>query len=96
VESARVPQHLELEDVVAWNLGALDLLCLLSGAIVGWWLYLDLPDPVVGRIAGAALAVLVGAAVGVVRLGGLPLRSWIAASVAFAVRPRLFVASGRR
>ncbi|MHB8696012.1 MAG: hypothetical protein ACYDHH_32770 [Solirubrobacteraceae bacterium] len=95
MESARVPQHLELEDVVAWNLGALDLLCLLAGAVVGWWLYLQLPDPIVSRIAGAGLAVLVGAATGVVRLGGLPLRGWIAAGVAFVVRPRLFVTRGR-
>ena len=95
MESARVPQHLELEDVVAWNLGALDLLCLLAGAVVGWWLYLNLPDPIVGRIAGAALAVLVGVAVGVMRVAGLPLRAWITVSVAFAVRGRLFVASGR-
>jgi len=95
VDAAHVPQHLELEDVVAWNLGALDLLCLLGGAIVGWWLYLDQPDPVVGRIAGAAVAVLVGAAVGVVRVSGLPLRDWLTLSLAFALRGRLFVAGGR-
>lgn len=95
MESARVPQHLELEDVVAWNLGALDLLCLLAGAIVGWWLYLDLPDPIVGRVAAAALAVLVGAVVGVVRVAGLPLREWIRVSLAFVIRGRLFVAGGR-
>lgn len=95
MESARFPQHLELEDVVAWNLGALDLLCLFAGAIVGWWLYLDLPDPIVGRIAGAALSVLVGVAVGVVRVAGLPLRAWITVGIGFVLRGRLFVASGR-
>lgn len=95
MESARVPQHLELEDVVAWNLGALDLLCLLAGVIVGWWLYLNLPDPVVGRIGGGGIAVLVGAAVGIVRVAGLPLRGWITLSVAFVLRGRLFVAMGR-
>jgi len=95
VESARVPQHLELEDVVAWNLGAVDLLCLVAGAIVGWWLYLNLPDPIVGRVGAAALAVIVGGAVGVVRVAGLPLRDWITLSVAFVVRGRLFVAGGR-
>lgn len=91
-----MPQHLELEDVVAWNLGALDLLCLVAGAIVGWWLYLNLPDPIVGRVTAAALAVLVGAAVGVVRVAGLPLRDWISLGAAFLVRGRCFVACGRR
>lgn len=95
MESARVPQHLELEDVVAWNLGAVDLLSIFAGAVVGWWLYLQLPDPLAARIAGAALAVLAGAGLGVLRVGGLPLRGWIVVSVAFALRPRLFVARGR-
>lgn len=90
-----MPQHLELEDVVAWNLGALDLVCLVAAAIVGWWLYLHLPDPIIGRIAVAALAALAGVAIGVVRVSGLPLRAWMAVSVAFVVRARLFVAGGR-
>ncbi len=95
MEPARVPQHLELEDVVAWNLGAVDLLCVFAGAVVGWWLYLDLPDAIVLRIAAAALCVLGGAGVGVIRVAGLPLRGWIALSVLFLIRARLFVASGR-
>ena len=94
MESARVPQHLELEDVVAWNLGAVDLLCVFAGAVVGWWLYLDLPDAIVLRIVAAALCVLAGAGLGVVRVAGLPLRGWIALSATFLIRARLFVASG--
>ena len=96
MEGARVPQHLELEDVLAWNLGVVDLLSLFAGAVLGWWLYLTLPDPVGARIAAGAVAVLVGAVIGVVRVGGLPLRTWIAAAAAFVVRPRLFVIGDRR
>ena len=35
--SARVsvPQHLELDDVVAWGLGATDLLCVAAGCAAG-------------------------------------------------------------
>ena len=31
IESVKVPQHLELTDVVAWGLGPIDLLCVVLG-----------------------------------------------------------------
>lgn len=96
MESARVPQHLELEDVVAWRMGAGDLVCVAGGAAVGWWLYLVLPDPLAGRVAAGALAALVGAALGIVRFGALPLRGWIVVAVAFALRARVLISTGHR
>jgi hypothetical protein len=96
VESARVPQHLELEDVVSWGLSAADLICVVAGAVVGWWSYLALPDPLVGRVAVSVLIVLVGAALGILRIGQLPLRGWIAVAVAYALRPRVLITTGRR
>lgn len=96
MESARVPQHLELEDVVTWGLSAADLICVVAGAVVGWWSYLALPDPLVGRVALSVLIVLLGAALGIVRIGQLPLRGWIAVVSGYAVRSRLLITTGRR
>lgn len=91
-----MPQHLELEDVVTWGLSAADLICVVAGAVVGWWSYLALPDPLVGRVALSVLIVLLGAALGIVRIGQLPLRGWIAVVSGYAVRSRLLITTGRR
>jgi len=91
VEPAKVPQHLELEDVVAWGLSATDLLCVVGGAVVGWWLYLALPGDLWLRGAAAVAPVLLGAALGVLRLGELALRGWLAVAAAYLVRPRVLV-----
>jgi hypothetical protein len=95
MESARVPQHLELEDVVAWRLSAADLLCVVTGAIVGWWSYLAIPDPLANRIAASATAVLLGVVLGIVRVGELPLRGWIWLALAYRAQPRLLVTTDR-
>ena len=95
MESARVPQHLELEDVVAWHLSAADLLCVVSGAVVGWWVYLAVPDPLVNRIVAGATPVLLGVVLGILRVGELPLRGWIWLAVAYRARPRLLVTTDR-
>lgn len=91
MESVRVPQHLELQDVVAWGLGALDLLCVVGGFAVAWWLYLALPGPAAARVVSAAPFALVGLACGVVRIGELPLRDWLIIAFAYALRPRVLV-----
>ena len=76
VESVKVPQHLELTDVVAWGLGPIDLLCIVLGGASGWWLYLAVPGELLIRVACSALPAGVGLAFAVVRTPGGPLRDW--------------------
>ncbi len=91
MESVKVPQHLDLEDVVAWGLGALDLLWVVGGFTAAWWLYLALPGPLAARVVFAALPALVGLACGVLRVGELALRDWLAIVLVYALRPRVLV-----
>jgi hypothetical protein len=77
VESVKVPQHLELTDVVAWGLGAVDLLCVVLGGAGAWWLYLALPGELVVRISCAALPAAAGLAIAIVRTPGGSLRDWL-------------------
>ncbi len=86
-----MPQHLELDDLLAWGLSAVDLLCVIGGAGVGWWLYLLVPGELALRVLVAAPAVLLGLAVGVVRLGELSLRAWVGLALGFALRTRVLV-----
>ena len=76
IESVKVPQHLELTDVVAWGLGTADLACVLLGGASAWWLYLAVPGELVIRVACSALPASVGLAFAVVRTPGGPLRDW--------------------
>lgn len=94
--TAKVPQHLELDDVIAWGLGASDLLFVVGGAILGWWLYIALPAEIALRIAAAATSVLVGALLGLGRVGDRSMRVWLRTIIAFAARPRLLLVGGRR
>ena len=89
MDAVKVPQHLELEDVIAWGLGPVDLLCVVAGALCAWWLYLALPGEEVLRAIAAAPLGLVGFALGVLRIGHLALREWIALAIAYALRPRI-------
>lgn len=88
MEPVRVPQHLEIEDVLVWGLSATDLLWLAAGLLVGWWLVLNLPLPLPLQVAAAAPPALAGAVLGPGRLAGRPLRAWIIELLAFAIRPR--------
>ena len=93
MEAAKVPQHLELDDVVAWGFGAVDLLWAAGGAACAWWLYLALPgSPMCVFIAGSPAAV--GLLFGLARVDGHPLRTWLAKVIAFGVRARLLVTGG--
>jgi len=76
IESVKVPQHLELTDVVAWGLGTADLACVLLGGASAWWLYSAVPGELVSRVACAALPAGVGLALAVVRTPGGSLRDW--------------------
>jgi len=75
-ESVKVPQHLELGDVVAWGLGAVDLICLVLGGATAWWLYLAVPGELVLRVTAAALPAAAGLALAIVRTPGGSLRDW--------------------
>ena len=88
MEPVKVPQHLEIEDVLVFGLTAADLLWLAGGLLVGWWIVLNLPAPFPLQLAAAAPAAIAGAAFGPCRLAGRPLRDWSTDLMAFALRPR--------
>ena len=92
----KVPQHLELEDVIAWGLGAVDLMCVAVGGAAGWWLYAFIPADLDVRIAAATPFAIAGLALGVVRFGDLALRDWIALAMQYAMRPRRLLVGGGR
>lgn len=94
VETVKVPQHLELEDVVAWGLGVGDLLFLIAGAAGAWWLYLAIPGDVLLRAAIGTPPVLAGACMGILRLGDISLRDWMVLAVRYARRPRVLITGG--
>ena len=94
VESVKVPQHLELEDIVAWGLGVVDLLCVLAGAAAAWWLYLAIPGDVALRTVAAAPAVLTGLSIGLLRFGGIGLREWVVIAMRYVSRPRVLITGG--
>ena len=95
LEPAKVPQHLELDDVVAWGCSAADLLCLVVGALIAWWLYLAVPAEFGTRVVAAVPPLAMGFAVGLMRLDGRSLRDWLALVLAFALRARILVTGGR-
>jgi hypothetical protein len=94
MDSVKVPQHLELEDVLVWGLSATDLLWLAGGLLFAWWIVLNLPTPLPLQVTVAAPAAIAGAVLGPCRFFGRPLRAWIAELMAFALRPRLRVYRG--
>lgn len=94
VETVKVPQHLELEDVVAWGLGVGDLLFVLAGAGAGWWLYLAIPGDVLVRVGMGAPAVIAGICMGALRLGDTSLRDWLVIATRYARRPRVLLTGG--
>lgn len=88
MEPVKVPQNLELEDVVVWGLGAVDLICVAVGAVLAWWLYLFAPGNVDVRIGIAVLVAGAGLAGGIGRLGDLALRDWLLLFARYGRRPR--------
>ena len=94
VDSLKVPQHLELEDVVAWGLGATDLVCVLIGAIGAWWLYLVVAGDVGLRALVATPMLLLGLSFGVARAGDLAVRDWVAIATLYALRPHVLTTGG--
>ena len=86
-----MPQNLELEDVIAWGLEAVDLMWVAAGAAAGWWLYDYLPADIDVRIAAATPLAIAGLVLGIVRIGDLALRDWIALAVRYTLRPRVLL-----
>jgi hypothetical protein len=84
---ARVPQHLELDDVVAWGLGASDLVCVAVAVAAAWWTWSAVAAPVL-RFALAAPLLVVGLALALLKVADRDLRSWTLVVARFASRPR--------
>ena len=78
------------------GLGAVDLICVAVGAAAGWWLYAYIPADLDIRVAAATPLAVAGLVLGVVRVGDLALRDWIALGVQYAMRPRLLLVGGGR
>ena len=91
-----MPQHLEIDDVIAWGLGATDLMFVAGGAAAGWWLYEFLPIDLYVRIGAGVPPAVVGLGLGVIRVGDFALRDWIALALQYAMRPRRLLLGGGR
>jgi len=96
MEPVKVPQHLELEDVIAWGLGAVDLACIAAGSVIGWWVWTFAPGPMDVRIAAATPFVAIGAGLGALRFHGQALREWAVLVGSYLTRPRLLLIAVRR
>ena len=94
MEPVKVPQNLELEDVIAWGLGAVDLMCVAAGVAAGCWLFEFLPGDLDIRVGAAIPLAVVGLGLGVMRFGDLALRDWVTLAVQYALRPRRLLVGG--
>jgi PrgI family protein len=88
MEPVKVPQNLELKDVLVWGLGAMDLVCLAVAGLCGWWLYLAVPASFVIRLSLASPVLAIGLLLGLGRLGDRTLREWLMVVVAYLRRPQ--------
>jgi hypothetical protein len=89
VEPVKVPQHLDLDDVLVFGLSAIDLLCLAAGGFVAWWLYLTAPGALQLKVAVSAPFAGLGALFGLGRVGDIRARDSALAVAAYLKRPRL-------
>jgi hypothetical protein len=96
MEPVKVPQNLDLKDVLVWGLGAMDLLCLAVAGVCGWWLYMAVPAPLVARVAAASPVFAMGLLLGMGKVAGRPLREWLTVVAGYFQRPRRRVYRGER
>jgi hypothetical protein len=89
MDPVKVPQHLDLTDVLVFGLSAIDLLCLAAGGFLAWWLYLSLPWSVQLRVFAVVPFAALGALFGLGRLGELTAREMAWAVAGYLRRPRL-------
>ena len=90
----KVPQHLEIRDLIAWGMTATDLVSIALSALVAWSIYLRLPGPAPLRVVVAAPAVLIGVVLGPAGYAERSIREWLLASLGYLRRPRLRVYGG--
>lgn len=88
MEPVKVPQNLELKDVLVWGLEAADLASLAIGAVCGWCVYVVLPGPLALRLPLALPALAVGLAFAIGRVQERSLREWAWVVLAYLARPR--------
>jgi len=88
MQSVKVPQNLELRDVLAWGLGAIDLLCLATAGVVGWWLIMAVHASFAVRVSVASPVFAIGLALGMGKLGGRTVRDWLVVVAGYVQRPR--------
>lgn len=89
-----MPQHLDLGDVLAFGLGATDLVCVGTGVVIGAWLHLHLHLVIQLRVAISMVPVSLGALLGVGRLGDLSARGTALVLARYIARPRRLVYRG--
>lgn len=94
MEPVRVHQHLELDDVLAFGMGAADLVILGAGALLGSWVYLHLVAPMGIRLCPSLMVVATGALLGPARIGDRSLRSLAVVALMYTLRPRLLLYGG--
>jgi hypothetical protein len=90
----KVPQHLDLEDVLVWGLGAVDLLVLATAGLIAWWLWLAVPSAPI-RVAVVTPIVLMATLLGPGSLHGRTLRDWLVTLARYRARPRRRVFGGK-
>ncbi len=83
----KVPQNLDLEDVLVWGLGAVDLLVLATAGLIVWWLWVAIPSAPI-RVAAVTPIVLVAALLGPGSFQGRTLRDWLVTLARYKARPR--------
>ncbi len=88
MDPVRVPQHLELEDIIVLGLSAVDLVWLCVGAFIGWWLWLSLPFDIVARTVLAAPPIAVGVLFGMGRYDDQTARGFALSVALYLGRPR--------
>ena len=87
MKPVKVPQHLELEDVLLWGLGAVDLLFVAVSGGIAWWIWISLPIASI-RVAAVAPVVLIGAVLGPGSVQERALRDWLVTLACYRARPR--------
>jgi hypothetical protein len=89
VEPVRVHQHLELDDVLAFGMSAIDLVLLGAGVLLAAWLYVRLGASPTIRLTVCLPAIGVGALLGPARIGAQSVREHLIGAAAYFGRPRI-------